>query len=204
MSQFNVISNQEHSDLSTLQQKGVHIIKTEKERLERKKDNIESRAQNAERMILLNQSYQQRQKHYLMLIMIFVVTFAICAVIIFLQERLDIKKTTLDMLMIAVVVIGFITAYFTYNDILGRDKINFNKLSMDHVSMIPPSKLEDQVQDMKKEGKITNASTGTCYGPSCCQFKNYDEAYNDANINTEGTYWNGTKCTLKDMTETTQ
>lgn len=187
--QFNVISNEEHADLSALQQKGLQIIKTEKNRLERKKDNIVSQAENAERMILLNQSYQQRQKKYLMLIMIFVLTFAICAVIIFLQERLDFKKSTLDMLMIAVVTIGFISAYFTYDDIQSRDKIHFDKLSMDHVGITDPNKIEERVQEMKKEGKITNAKSGTCYGPSCCTYSNLSEVGNNT-----GTFWNGEKC----------
>ena len=98
MSLFNVISDNEYTELSTLQQKGIHIIKTEKERLEHKKDNIVSQAENAERMILLNQSYQMRQKQYLILIMILVFTVGICALIIFLQERLGMKKTTLEMI----------------------------------------------------------------------------------------------------------
>ena len=196
MSEYNVISNQESTHLQGLQQKGIHIIKAEKERLERKKDNIVSRANNAERMILLNQTYQLKQKQYLILIMIFVVTFVICALIIFMQERLGVKKTTLDMLMIAVVVIGFISAYFTYNDILSRDKINFNKLSMDHVDILSPAKLEEKVQEMKKEGKITNANAGTCYGPSCCNHKDL-AAYNEPSNNPKtGTYWDGTKCII--------
>ena len=200
MPQYNVISNEESSRLQGLQQKGIHIIKAEKERLERKKDNIVSRANNAERMILLNQTYQLKQKQYLILIMIFVVTLAICALIIFMQERLGVKKTTLDMLMIAVVVIGFLSAYFTYNDILSRDKINFNKLSMDHVDILPPAKLEERVQEMKKEGKITNANAGTCYGPSCCNYKDLD-AYDgqngdDTQTQKTGTYWDGTKCII--------
>lgn len=196
MSEYNVISNQESTHLQGLQQKGIHIIKAEKERLERKKDNIVSRANNAERMILLNQTYQLKQKQYLILIMIFVVTLAICALIIFMQERLGVKKTTLDMLMIAVVVIGFISAYFTYNDILSRDKINFNKLSMDHVDILSPAKLEEKVQEMKKEGKITNANAGTCYGPSCCNYIDFAEYDGQSNNQKTGTYWDGTKCII--------
>lgn len=196
MSEYNVISNQESTHLQGLQQKGIHIIKAEKERLERKKDNIVSRANNTERMILLNQTYQLKQKQYLILIMIFVVTLAICALIIFMQERLGVKKTTLDMLMIAVVVIGFISAYFTYNDILSRDKINFNKLSMDHVDILSPAKLEEKVQEMKKEGKITNANAGTCYGPSCCNYIDFAEYDGQSNNPKTGTYWDGTKCII--------
>lgn len=196
MPEYNVISNEESSHLKNLQQKGIHIIKAEKERLERKKDNIVSRANNAERMILLNQTYQLKQKQYLILIMIFVVTLAICALIIFMQERLGVKKTTLDMLMIAVVVIGFISAYFTYNDILSRDKINFNKLSMDHVDILSPAKLAEKVQEMKKEGKITNANAGTCYGPSCCNYINFAEYTGQSNNPKTGTYWDGTKCII--------
>lgn len=196
MSEYNVISNRESTHLQGLQQKGIHIIKAEKERLERKKDNIVSRANNTERMILLNQTYQLKQKQYLILIMIFVVTLAICALIIFMQERLGVKKTTLDMLMIAVVVIGFISAYFTYNDILSRDKINFNKLSMDHVDILSPAKLEERVQEMKKEGKITNANAGTCYGPSCCNYIDFAEYDGQSNNPKTGTYWDGTKCII--------
>ena len=191
MPQFNVISNQEHAKLKAIQQENTGIIKKELNRLKLKEDNINSRAQNAERMILLNQSYHDRQKKYLILIMIFVLTFAVCAVVIFTQQRLGIKKTTLDIVLIVTIVIGIVSAYYTYDDILSRDKIQFSKLNMDHVSIIDPDKIKDRIQDAKKnEGKVVSTETTGCYGVSCCDYGSIDPINNGKT----GTYWDGSKC----------
>ena len=191
MPQFNVISNQEHAKLKAIQQENTGIIKKELNRLKLKEDNINSRAQNAERMILLNQSYHDRQKKYLILIMIFVLTFAVCAVVIFTQQRLGIKKTTLDIVLIVTIVIGIVSAYYTYDDILSRDKIQFSKLNMDHVSIIDPDKIKDRIQDAKKnEGKVVSTETTGCYGASCCDHGSRDQIP----AGQTGTYWDGSKC----------
>lgn len=190
MPQFNVISNQEHAKLKAIQQENTGIIKKELNRLKLKEDNITSRAQNAERMILLNQSYHDRQKKYLILIMIFVLTFAVCAVVIFTQQRLGIKKTTLDIVLIVTIVIGIVSAYYTYDDILSRDKIQFSKLNMDHVSIIDPDKIKDRIQDAKKnEGKVVSTETTGCYGASCCDYGSIGQITGDQT----GTYWDVSK-----------
>ena len=191
MPQFNVISNQEHAKLKAIQQENTGIIKKELNRLKLKEDNITSRAQNAERMILLNQSYHDRQKKYLILIMIFVLTFAVCAFVTFTQQRLGIKKTTLDIVLIVTIVVGIISAYYTYDDILSRDKIQFSKLNMEHVSIIDPDKIKDRIQDAKKnEGKVVSTETTGCYGVSCCDYGSIDAITGGAT----GTYWDGSKC----------
>lgn len=169
MAFFNVISDEEYTKLNSLNQNGLEIIKTEKERLEQKKDNIESRKQNAERMILLNQTYQLKQKKYLILIMIFVFTFAICSVLLFIQNRLRYENYMIEVLLIVVLVIGVISAYYTYDDIMARDKIDFNKLSMNDVKITNPEKEQERIQEIRKEqGKISAYNQGTCYGQSCC------------------------------------
>ena len=98
--QLEVLSNSDFEKLQSVQTKNQHILQMEHNRLERKKDNIISREDNANRMILLNTSYRDRQKQYLIIIMIFIFVFAFCAVVVFVQERLRIQKTTLDILMI--------------------------------------------------------------------------------------------------------
>lgn len=169
MAFFNVISDEEYTKLNSLNQNGLEIIKTEKERLEQKKDNIESRKQNTERMILLNQTYQLKQKQYLILIMIFVFTFAICSVLLFIQNRLKYENYTIELLLIVVLVIGAISAYYTYDDILARDNIDFNKLSMNNTKLTNPEKEQNRIQSIRKEeGKISAYNQGTCYGQSCC------------------------------------
>lgn len=175
---YNVISNEEHAAIKDMQRNEIKLARKEKHRLEQKKDNIISRAENAERMILLNRSYQEKQRMYLILIMIFVLMISAYAIIIFIQERLNIKKTTLDILLITIVAIGLITAYYTILDILRRDNIDFYKLSSDNGALISPSKMKNSVQELKGDGKVSESTVNEvqtrdrsiCLGRECCQY----------------------------------
>lgn len=170
---FRVISNKEHSELRGIQQEYGKMIDSETRRLGLKKNSIENQQLNSERMIQLNQSYQLKQRKYLFLIMTFVVMFAACAVVVFVQSRLGIKKTTLDLILSVIVAVSLISAYFIYDDIVSRDNMDFSKLRVNHPGMLDPASLRDSVQDInaesQKEGKITSVSNEVaCYGPSCC------------------------------------
>ena len=170
---FRVISNKEHSELRGIQQEYGKMIDSETRRLGLKKNSIENQQHNSERMIQLNQSYQSKQRKYLFLIMTFVVMFAACAVVVFVQSRLGIKKTTLDLILIVIVAVCLISAYFIYDDIVSRDNMDFSKLRVNHPGMLDPASFRDRVQDVnaesEKEGKFSSVSSEVaCYGPSCC------------------------------------
>jgi hypothetical protein len=187
---INVISNQEHTALKSLQERGINIIDSEYNRLKQKEDNIISRQQNAERMILLNQTYSERQKQYLILMAIFIITLSISLVIVFVQQRTIEKSAMLDVFLVIVIVIGIVSAYYTYLDILGRDKININSLNMNHVSIqTPESKTAEQKQKLS-EGKITEVNQGTCYGSACCTYKDASDYNAQTNDPKTGTFWN--------------
>lgn len=170
---FRVISNKEHSELRGIQQEYGKMIDSETRRLGLKKNSIENQQHNSERMIQLNQSYQLKQRKYLFLVMTFVVMFAACAVVVFVQSRLGIKKTTLDLILIVIVAVCLISAYFIYDDIVSRDNMDFSKLRVNHPGMLDPASMRDRVQDVnaesEKEGKFTSVSNEVaCYGQKCC------------------------------------
>jgi len=189
---INVISNQEHTELKSLQERGINIIDSEYNRLKQKEDNIISRQQNAERMILLNQTYSERQKQYLILMSIFIITLSISLVIVFIQQRSSEKSTILDVSLIIVIVVGIVSAYYAYLDILGRDRININSLNMNHVSIATPeakAKSEEANKQKLSEGKILEVNQGTCYGSACCTYKDASEYNAQPNNPKTGTFW---------------
>ena len=193
---FNVISNEEANTLTGLSQKRIDILNTETDRLQQKKDNIVSLEQNAKRMILLNQTYRDKQKQYLILLMIFILVFAAFAIVIFVQERLKIQQTTLDIILMIIASIGFMSAYFTYLDIISRDNIDFQKLESQNGALVTPEKIKERVQEAEEDGKISEIKTNTgCSGKDCCTYDSradYDDAVAAGNAISGATYYEET------------
>jgi hypothetical protein len=187
--QLEVLSNSDFEKLQSVQTKNQHILQMEHNRLERKKDNIISREDNANRMILLNTSYRDRQKQYLIIIMIFIFVFAFCAVVVFVQERLRIQKTTLDILMILIVGGGLVSAWFVYSGILARDNIYFNKLKNDGPNMLQVRHMKNPVQDVSDVAPLNkDMSDKSCSGPGCCDYADLTAYNNDTSTVVGTTY----------------
>ena len=137
-----IISDQQYSQIIQQQNQYNNIVKRETRRLQSKKDNMDVERHNADRMILLNNSYKEKQKHYLILLVVVLLTFGISLAIVFLQERLGYSTVVMDWLIIIVVALGIITSFNLFNNILKRDNIDFTKLIMEipfpeHMLTIP-------------------------------------------------------------------
>lgn len=167
-----IISNDQYDLISNQQRHSKKIVAKEINRLQQKKNNMDVERHNADRMILLNNSYKEKQKHYLILLVIILLTFGISLAIVFLQERLGYSTTVMDWLIIFVVAIGIISAFNLLNNILMRDNIDFNKLSQyDNSILLPTSSIGDSnnnYDEKAKAGQISEASAEACRGPDCC------------------------------------
>ena len=167
-----IISNEQYDLISNQQSQSKKIVAKEINRLQRKKDNMDVERHNADRMILLNNSYKEKQKHYLILLVIILLTFGISLAIVFLQERLGYSTTVMDWLIIFVVAIGIISAFNLLSNILMRDNIDFNKLSQyDNSILLPTSSIGESnntYDEKAKAGQISEASAEACRGPDCC------------------------------------
>jgi len=168
MSTDNILNNQDYDRVTTLQQFSKTIVENEIKRLDSKKTNMDSEVNNKNRMILLNRTYQERQSKFLVLMFIFLMILLCCLVIVFFQERLGYTSVMMDFLLILVIVLGGISAYFVYFDILRRDKIDFSKISDDGliqpVDIINLTKLKTDVAS----GDLIPLSKKECVGAECC------------------------------------
>ena len=167
-----IISDQQYGQIIRQQNQYNNIIKQETRRLQSKKDNMDVERHNADRMILLNNSYKEKQKHYLILLIVVLLTFGISLAIVFLQERLGYSTVVMDWLVILIVALGIITSFNLFNNILKRDNVDFTKLSQyDNSVLLPVSSIgeaNNKYEEKARAGQISEASAEACRGPDCC------------------------------------
>lgn len=163
-----IINYEDYDKVAILQSMSNQMVNNETARLVSKQSSMDADYENTERMILFNQTYQDRQKQYLILLGLFVFTFLICLAIVFLQERLGVTSMIMDLLLVIVIGIGGISAYFLYLNILNRDKLNFSKIN--DVGLMDPAELMALNDDSKDAaaGDISAITLNACVGPACC------------------------------------
>lgn len=163
-----IINYEDYDKVAMLQSMSKNMVANETARLVSKQSSMEAEYENAERMLLFNQTYQDRQKHYLILLALFVFIFLICLVIVFSQERLGMTSIVMDLLLVIVICIGGISAYFLYLNILNRDKLNFSRI--DDVGLMQPAEIIAAAKDTKdaESGDITAVTVNACVGSACC------------------------------------
>jgi len=166
----NIITNDDYKLVNSKQNQVKSILETEIDRITLKKTNMDIEKFNAERMILLNESYRDKQKQYIFLLVLFIVTFAICLALVYFQERLGYSSIFMDVLIFLVVASGFITAFTTIQGIFRRDKIDFSHISQNASGMIDPKQIDanKENKDALIKGDISTANDTACKGAECC------------------------------------
>ena len=164
---YEIISNDQIDKIQHQQTQYNTIVKDEVDRLKLKKSNMDSVANNTDRMILLNQSFRDRQYQYLVIMILFLVVFGICLAIVFLQERLGLTSVFLDLLIIIIVTAGIGTGYIMISNINARDKNDFQKMGQDSLVKISTD-TAGTYNSAVTAGNITKAMASTCVGSACC------------------------------------
>ena len=161
-----IISNEDYTKLVNRQKETQSFLEIEIQRLESKKANMDDKEENAKRLILLNTSYRDKQNKYLVLMTLFVLIFGACLILVFMQERLGYSSGMIDWILIFIVGIGFISAYYLFQNIQSRDAIDFSKLN--DTMLLPPEKMKDGLAEEKKKGDLTGIASELCRGEECC------------------------------------
>ena len=170
---YEIISNEAVAKILGQQNETKQIVLDEIDRLNVKKSNLDTEKNNADRMILLNQSYRDRQQQYLMIMLIFLFVFGISLAIVFFQEKLGITTILMDIIIITVVGAGIFAAIFMFSDIFSRDSVDFSQLKQDGGKLINVTKKtgEDAAAANAaalSAGKLSQAVGTTCKGAECC------------------------------------
>lgn len=161
-----IISSENYSKTINQQKKSDIVLTHELERLQSKKANIDEQEQNAKRMILLNRSYRDKQKSYLIMMTIFLVILGLCLLVIFLQQRMGFSSAIMDWILILIIGIGIVSVYYAYINIWIRDKVDFSKLN--NSSLASPSEFKDEYAEQKEKGDLTGMTVNLCKGEACC------------------------------------
>lgn len=161
-----IISSENYGKIVKQQRKSKNVLMHELERLQSKKANIDEQEQNAKRMILLNRSYRDKQKSYLIMMTIFLVILGLCLLVIFLQQRMGFSSAIMDWALILIIGIGIVSVYYAYINIWIRDKVDFSKLNSS--GLASPSEFKDEYAEQKEKGDLAGMTVNLCKGPECC------------------------------------
>ena len=163
------------------QQSGVDsIVNTEINRLNEKKQTIDSAISTQQRMMQMNDSYTKRQKEYtkmLVVIVVGIVLMIFMSYISFAFPEWSALATIVDVLIIVTV---FIFCFWTYYYLISRDTIYYDQLN---IHQIPFPQTSNGASGTVGSSIVLDisGSDSTCVGPACCSIaKNttWDSSHN--------------------------
>lgn len=166
----------------------TEMVNRETERLEHKKESIDTALEGQKRMIQLNESYRMRYRYYLRIVVTVLVVTVLFIVIKLVATRLPgIPGSVWDLLLILIFAISGFYIYFTIMDIRRRDQMNFNKLYFTPPSSKKAAAYTSITQKSKGKAEKTtlyDSITGAngqagCETNDCCPAP----MYYDSNLN---------------------
>jgi hypothetical protein len=175
MSQIGIISNEDYNKVHRQQIGANDIIKNEQDRLQLKKEQMDSQKHTLSRMLLMNQSYSSRMRDYIILLFIVLIVSGSSFLIIFAQKYLGYTSILLDFLLFLIIGIGIISVFNTIVDIKRRDGIQYDEIQQS--KMVSTSHFDKQGGN-KESRNIISLSNETCKAAECCG----PGYYYDANV----------------------
>lgn len=148
-----------------------NIINNENDRIQQKKALVDNAIQGQQRMLILNDSYRQRNVQYRELILVAIITLALFIGIIFLKNNVSfIPEWVLNILTVIIIGGGIVYGLQTYyGKIASKNNVYF-----DHIDLAPPASFTETSADKAKkqlDAQKAGNLLGTvdiCTGASCC------------------------------------
>ena len=162
---FNATDVNNVKEVINKQQQLKEVVENSHERLKKKKDFVETKESNIDRMLLLNQSHSSLLKNYLIILFIFLLVCGSVLIIVFVQKYLGYSSTWLDILLTVIVGIGVVSIFNTIMSIRNRDKIDFDKV--EDGALLAPKDYGKKFED-KNETRVLKVSQNICIGAECC------------------------------------
>jgi len=123
-------SNGAAENAYTYQKDLYRIIHSEKERLDKKKQQMDDVIVGQQRIISLNESYRKRYAQYTQIVIIIVIALAAFYSLSLIQTTFPgIPSILIDLLIVVLISISIIYCGYLYMDILKRDNMNYDLLS---------------------------------------------------------------------------
>lgn len=145
----------------------ANIVKTEQERLEKKKELVDASMFEQKRLQSLNESYRQKYNYYIYILIAFILMFVSFIIIGQLSKTFTFIPTTVfDLLYVLTISIAGFYIYFNVLDIARRDHMDFSKINVNPPKQLTPEELEKQ--RASSYGNGINLTPKFCVGANCC------------------------------------
>lgn len=144
----------------------ANIINTEQDRLEEKKELVDTSIFEQKRAQSLNESYRQKYNYYIYMIVAVILLFVSFIVISQVSKTITfIPSVVYDLMYIAsITIVGFFI-YFTMIDIARRDHMDFSKINVN-----PPRELTSDDLEKQRNSNYNGIDMMPkfCVGSDCC------------------------------------
>jgi hypothetical protein len=159
----------------------LHIVNTEKNRLDQKKQTINNALDGQKRLIALNDSYRLRNNDYTSILVSVVICLTVLISLSILRRNFPIIPSLLiDIIYILAISVTLYICYNKYLDIINRDRIYYNEINLDGPNILTPEQIAKQTADAQQKAKNSSAANllstinvGGCIGPLCCSGESY-------------------------------
>jgi len=122
------------SDVTEHQKDMIKIVETEKERLDKKREVIDTAYNGKQRSNQLNESFRLKYNDYIKIIKIIILILILVIIILFFSKNFkNISPHVFEILIMIVVSFGLISLFYSIRDISIRNNTNYNELKLSPV-----------------------------------------------------------------------
>ena len=143
------------------------IADFEASRISKIHGDITDEEQNRDRLLLARQTEQARRNQYLLLTAVFVFICLVAFLFTYIQRVLKIESVIFDILLVVLICIFLIIAFFVYIDIQNRDLNDFSKLRPNASSLLSVDAPNGTSYGVEN-GQAQTDLAKTCKGAECC------------------------------------
>lgn len=169
------LGNSSANALYSQQKNMIDILNKEEERLNLKKDKIDSALSGKQRILELNESYRARNADYIHILSVFVFALTIVLIVNRILNAFAVSSTISNIIYIIILSITIIYMIMKYIEISARDTLYYDKLDLKPPKILTPEEIKKQTEQKADDAKYSNVSDliGTinvsgCIGASCC------------------------------------
>ena len=164
------------------QQSGVDsIVNNEMNRLNDKKQTIDSALSTQQRMMQMNDSYTKRQKEYTKMLVVVVVGIVVMIFMSYISFAFPEWSALATIVDILIIVFVFIFCFWTYYYLISRDTIYYDQLNIQQIPFPATNNGATGLVASSSHAMNVLDSSSTCVGPACCSIADntrWDSSHN--------------------------
>jgi len=143
------------------------IINAETARLDAKEQTYQNVQFNKQRLLQLNQNYQNRTSFFNSILFILVLTFSLVVMMLYLNKSFPDYDTLFTFLNVVILIIGLSYSMYLYVVFMNRNPMNFDEIVYGNPSSNNANQNVNQIATDTPQSFNLVGST-VCSGPSCC------------------------------------